>query len=215
MFCGWCTDLSTLTLGWSQSTNLTVTRPDPAFPFILRFTPRVNWFGDAPVWLSIFQVVDGVFTNPVSIGITIRVKNVPTPPTFHFPNISSPGAVGSGYIYERTEGFAPWTVDFTNIVQYYDGTGFNLFLYPTEFPEPSLAEQRKTANGPIVNGGKIVTFGSIQTIHAIRIITVLTVLVLQQWTIILLVLSAQLLSISEWQTSMMLLRLHCFHRMLM
>lgn len=152
------TDLSTLTLGWSQSTNLTVTRPDPAFPFILRFTPRVNWFGDAPVWLSIFQVVDGVFTNPVSIGITIRVKNVPTPPTFHFPNISSPGAVGSGYIYERTEGFAPWTVDFSNIVQYYDGTGFNLFLYPTEFPEPILAEQRNTANGPIVNGGKIVTF---------------------------------------------------------
>ena len=152
------TDLNSLIIGWSQSSNIEVTRPDAAQPYVLRFTPKIRWFGDAPVWVSIFQVVDGIYTNPVSIGITIRVKNAPTPPTFSFPSITDPSPVNSGYVYEKIEGFEPWTVDFSNIVEYFDGNGFNLFLYPTEYPEPILAEQRNTPGGPIVNGGKIVTF---------------------------------------------------------
>ncbi|HNQ44258.1 MAG TPA: PKD domain-containing protein, partial [Candidatus Cloacimonadota bacterium] len=152
------TTTDSLVIGWSQSTNITVSRPNPAYPFSLRFSPAQNWWGSAPIWLSIFKVVDGVYTDPVSRGITLVVTNEETPPDFFFPSKNDPNPVGEGYTYVKTEGFEPWTIDFSNIVQVYDGTSFSLYLYPTEFPEPIIAEQRSTVGGAITNGGRIVTF---------------------------------------------------------
>jgi len=151
------TTLDSLRIGWSQSSVFTITRPDEVnHPFLIRFTPASHFFGTRPVWITIYQVVNGDLTNPVSTGINVTVTNQPTSPEFSFPSVTDPSPVHSGYVYSMTED-TTFTLDFKDIVTIFDGNvsgttprNFDLYITQTTFPNMIQVSQSENNNGQIV-----------------------------------------------------------------
>lgn len=129
------TTLSELRLGWSQSSFFTITAPDPLHPFKLQFVPVQNFFGTKPVWVTLYKLDGEDLIDPVSKGINVTVTNDEDLPSFHFPTISTPGNVSTGYMYSMQEDSVEGiTLNFGNIVRIYDGTSFNIYITQTTFP---------------------------------------------------------------------------------
>ncbi len=152
------TTLDSMYIAWSQSSFFTISKPDPInFPFKLLFEPTTaHFYGTRPVWVSLYQIVGGVYVNPVSVGINVTVTNIPTDPDFSFPSVDDPNAVSADYIFETLEETS-LTLDFVDIVTIYDGNvsgttprNFDLYITQTAFPNNIVFTQSTNNNGQVV-----------------------------------------------------------------